>query len=205
MDTNRREFIGSCLSLSLIPFLGTEPENEILKFCRDKLSVKLLKWQEEELLNMFDNTFYHYSQGRGEGNSYLLSVFAMCNFYLRLDAKILVTGSSYRQVKNVVRTCYDIQKNSKYVSSSGYGVFYSELSTHTILSQDAMIEGLPLNSEVIRGFRPDILLIDSMSTCNRNSLNSILAGVCTVNSKPIETIKTGKLVYSKPFHIIGSC
>lgn len=201
---NRRNFLKSGAMLSVLPFMNlSEQENSELNFIREKLGINFLDWQKKEFINILNQNYTYYSKNRGCGNSYLLSA---CAAYFAIKypkSKIVVLAPSYRQTKLIIEESAEILHKNIDLSHISYDKYTVELRN----IEQLIMFGVPIcnSDKLLCGCRANILLIDCMSNCPKDYLNNILAGTCTINTNPIQSMKAGKLIYRNPTKIIGCC
>lgn len=173
--------------------LYRRPEN-FYSTAKTIFGVDLLPIQCIMLQTMWRKPFPMLIGCRGLGKSFIMGLYALMRATFIPGRKIVLTGSTFRQSKQVFEYCEKIWDKSSvlrslYPKENRQGAF-KETDKWTFRLGDSTITAIPTgNGESIRGLRANDIIVDEFKSCDPKVVEEVIIGFGSVSSAPIENVK----------------
>lgn len=159
--------------------------------CQLLFGIRLLPFQAIILKNVWTHSFPMLVASRGASKTYLLAIYSLLIALLKPGAKVVITGSAFRQAKIMFSYIENIWKKSDMLRSlldkNDRPMHSTDMYEFKI--GDSSIVSIPLGTgERIRGLRASHLLTDEFNSIDVNIFEEVLRGFTSVALNPVDNV-----------------
>jgi len=168
-------------------------------FCRPDGAgpLQILPFQQITLQELWWRQFPMLIYTRGGSKSFILALYALLRATFTPGSKIVITGSSFRQAKNVFeyieRIWYKSPVFRSLVKSSPSGRRSGPIrgiDKVEFIVGDSIITGIPIgDGEKVRGLRANYILTDEFASINELIYSVVIQGFAAVTADPIGNVR----------------
>lgn len=158
------------------------------RFAKDYLNINLKKFQAIILYEMNRENYSMYVASRGQGKTYILSIFSVIRCILYPGTKIVISSATRSQGNEVLKKITeDLMKNYSWGSDN----LCREITYSSVGANRAIIEfangswiSVATASDTARGMRANVLICDEFWLIELDTINTVLRRFLTAPRQP---------------------
>lgn len=161
--------------------------------------LNILPFQNLILQELWNRQFPLLCMSRGGGKSFLLGLYALLRATFTPGSKVVITGSAFRQSKQVFEYIERIWFNSpvfrtlvnagKSKHSGRHNGPRRDIDRVEFVVGDSIITGIPIGTgEKVRGLRANYILTDEVASISEAVYSVVVQGFASVTADPIKNV-----------------